>query len=260
MFSIALLVLIVVLVAVLVALVSATKRSAAARSAGIPGVASDESAFRFTYWAACVGVVIFAVGAVVAAVAPFVQSSLGVTFPVEPFWPKLPEGASVEGMTATMVSGGLTEVTAKVTGLGLPARITLAVSEALWWLVSGSIAALIAVGCKQLRAGKPFAPAVTRMVMLTAIIVGVGGSIALTVGDISASITAHEVLQWSGGAYTPPTGTAVTSDFDLDDYIPTVTTSVRIIGWPLGAGLGFAALAAAFRYGARMQRDQEGLV
>ena len=30
--------------------------------------------------------------------------------------------------------------------------------------------------------------------------------------------------------------------------------------WPIAAGLGFAALAAIFRYGAKLQHDQEGLI
>lgn len=221
---------------------------------------SGEPVIRLTLWVAVFWAAICLIGAGVTGVAPLLSPGVEVTFPVETFWPKLPEGMSVEGHTATIASGGFVEATALVEGLGWPTRICLALSGVLWWLLPGAIAALIAVACRQLLSGRPFAPVTARMAMWTAVIVALGGFAAQVLGDVAGSLAASQVLGWSSGVYDPPAGVEVGPDFDFHDHIPRPGLFINLPLWPLAAGLGFAALAVVFRRGSRIQRDTEGLV
>ncbi|MFC7766109.1 hypothetical protein [Leucobacter soli] len=74
-------------------------------------------------------------------------------------------------------------------------------------------------------------------------------------GDIGGSMAATEALSWDSAVWTG----ATTSD-DFAAFWPEPDIQIQLPFWPLAAGLGFAALAAIFRYGSRLQRDQEGLV
>ena len=47
---------------------------------------------------------------------------------------------------------------------------------------------------------------------------------------------------------------------DISTALPQPTVAISVDFWPIGAALGFAALAAVFRYGAVLQRDTERLV
>lgn len=221
---------------------------------------NGEAVVGMTMWIARIWVVVCIAGAVIAGLAPLITKQVEVTFPVQTFWPALPEGASIGGTSATLTGGGFTQATALVAGLGWPARACLAASQLLWWLVPGAIAALIAIACRRLLGGKPFAPAVARTALLTAVVVALGGVAAQVLGDIASSMAAHEVLGWTSGAYDPPSGAPVDPGFDLGDYVPRPGLMIEFPFWPIAAGLAFAALAAIFRHGGRLQRDAEGLV
>lgn len=188
-------------------------------------------------------------------------SDTTITFPVQTFWPSLPDEVELEGMTATLNSGGFTEVTGTVSGLSLATRICWAISQGLWWLIPAVIAALIALACRELRAGRAFAPAVAKMAMITAVVVAAGGFAAQVLGDVAGGMAAVETLRWSGASWG--TGEAFEM-LGLEDPLaawwPKPGFHIELPLWPLAAGLGFAALAAIFRYGSQLQRDQEGLI
>ena len=207
-------------------------------------------------WVAGAWAVMGAVGAVIAVLGALLQPDVTITMPVAEFWPALPAGTALEGMTATRVSGGFTSVDLTVTGLSTGARILWAVSQGLAWLLPTAIAVLIAVTCAQLRAGRAFAPAVSRMTMITAVVVAAGGVAMQVTGDIAGSMAAVETLQWTSGSYPDLPG--------IEDvpqaWWPRPGFFVTFPFWPIAAGLAFAALAAVFRIGSRLQRDTAGLV
>lgn len=211
---------------------------------------------RVTYAVALVWAAVCAIGAAIAVLSALMNPQVSISFPVSEFWPKLPEGAHLEGQTATLEGGGFTDATGLVQGLSLPARICWAISQTLWALVPGAIAAFIAVACAQLLKGRAFTEVVARAAMITAVIVAAGGFAAQVLGDIAGSMAANEVLQWSSGSWD----VAGDPDADIDDWWPTPGFEISLPFWPLAAGLGFAALSAIFRYGSKLQRDQEGLI
>lgn len=207
-------------------------------------------------WVAGAWAVMGAVGAVIAVLGALLQPEVTITVPVAEFWPALPAGTALEGMTATRVSGGFTSVDLTVTGLSTGARILWAVSQGVAWLLPAAIAGLLAVACHQLRAGRAFAPVVAKMAMITAVVVAVGGLTMQVAGDIAGNLAAVEVLQWTSAEYPDIPGI----EDELQAWWPQPGFGVEFPFWPLAAGLGFAALGAVFRSGSRLQRDTEGLV
>ncbi len=179
-----------------------------------------------------------------------------ITVPVQQFWPQLPEGTEVDGMTATRVGGGFTSADLIASGLSAGARACWAIGQGLATVVPGVIAAMITVTCFQLLAGRTFAPVVARMAMITAVVVAGGGIAAQMLSDIGGSMAATELLAWTSAGYEEVAGI----EDALDAWWPQPAFELSLPFWPLAAGLAFAALAAVFRYGSRLQHDTEGLV
>lgn len=202
---------------------------------------------------AAVGAALSATGAIIALIAVLLQNPVGITVPVQEFWPQLPAGAEVSGTTATRMGGGFTSADLLIADLSLGARLCWAIALALGWLVPGAVAALIAVGCLRLRAGRPFAPLLERLTMLTAVVVLVGGFVAEFLGDVAGSMAAQEALAWTSAAWTSELA-------DPAMLLPQAGFRIDLPLWPIGAGLGLAALATVFRHGHQLQRDTEGLV
>ncbi len=194
-----------------------------------------------------------AIGAIIALLAALLQNPVGITVPVQEFWPQLPAGAEVEGTTANRVGGGFTSADLLVADLSFVARLCWAIALALGWLVPGTVAALIAVGCLRLRAGRPFAPLLERLTMVTAVVVLAGGLLAEVLGDVAGSMAAQEALAWTGAEWTGELA-------DPSVLLPRAGFRIDLPLWPIGAGLGLAALATLFRHGHQLQRDTEGLV
>lgn len=216
----------------------------------------DSPVIRVTLVVAALWAGFSVLGATVALILSLAGPEVPISFPVQEFWPQLPDGTTMDGPTATLVSGGFTSVEGMVADLSIGARICWGISQALSWLIPGAIAALLAIACFQLRAGRAFAPVVARMAMITAVVVMVGGVAAQVVGDVAGSMAAAEVLQWSGGSYEEVAG--------IEDVIaawwPKPGFGVTFPFWPIAAGLGFAALSVILRHGAQLERDTAGLV
>lgn len=194
--------------------------------------------------------------AVITVLNALLNESVTVTVPVQEFWPQLPEGTMVEGRTATRAGGGFTSAELIVTGLSMPTRICWALGQGFAILVPGAIAAMIAVTCFQLLAGRAFAPVVARIAIVTGAVVAVGGVAAQMLSDIGGSMASSELLLFTSGRYEEVPG--IEDVFDA--WLPDPTFVLELPFWPIAAGLAFAALAAVFRYGSRLQRDTEGLV
>lgn len=216
----------------------------------------DSSVIRVTFWVALLWAGIAIVGALVTAVATLVQSAVQITVPTAAYWPALPEGAFVEGASATRTDGGFTAADVVVEGLSTGARVCWAIGQALWWLVPGAVGALVAMSCYQLLRGRAFALVLSRMSMVTAVVVCLGGIGAQVLSDIAGSMASAELLAYSGGGYEEVAGI----DDVLDAWWPDPMFSVTLPFWPIAAGLAFAALAVILRNGTRLQRDTEGLV
>jgi hypothetical protein len=196
------------------------------------------------------------IGAIAVLLTTLIAPHVTITVPVSPFWPELPAGMVVSGTDAERVGGDFTSVELSVAGISAGVRVMWAISQFLAWLVPGTIAALIAVACFQLLAGRTFAPVAARMATVTAVVVMVGGVASQVLGDIAGSMASGEVLGWTGATWPEVSG--------IDDpvlaWVPQSTYAIEFPFWPIAAGLAFAALATIFASGAKLQRDTEGLV
>ena len=202
---------------------------------------------------------LYAVFAVIAAVLAFVGAvtteAVSLTVPVREFWPALPEGVTLttDGGTATKTGGGFTQADLTVAHASTGVHLLWASGQALSILVPAAIAGLIALACFQLLRGAAFSPVMARAALITAVVVLVGGSCADVLSDIAGSMASSELFDTVGASGPAP-------GVDLSTYLPQSALRVQIPLWPIGAGLGFAALAAIFRYGSRLQQDTDLLV
>ncbi|HWK78841.1 MULTISPECIES: hypothetical protein [unclassified Microbacterium] len=196
------------------------------------------------------------VGAIVTTITTLVQTAVPITVPTQTYWPTLPDGAFVEGTTATREGGGFVSADVVVNGLSFGARICWAIGQALWWILPGAIASMVALACFQLIRGRAFAPVLAQASMVIAVIVSAGGVAAQVLSDIAGSMASAELLSYSGGGYEEVAGV----EDVLAAWWPQEAFVVNFPFWPIAAGLAFAALAAVLRRGAHLQRETEGLV
>ncbi len=186
-----------------------------------------------------------------------IYQAIGIAFggwPVvvltEPFWPRIPPSHLFYGDGASLVTnGGYTEANAVIPDLSVAARI--------WDIIAVVIqgAAIVVVGlvvirlCRNLRGGLGLRGA-GRMfgtLSIAALVGGFGWEIARQIGG---TLAAHQVDLGGSGNYP-----------DQGDFTwPIAAGSVNVDFWPVLPFLAFGALAAAFRYAERLQKDTEGLV
>lgn len=195
-------------------------------------------------------------GAIIGLVSALAASTVAVTVPVSSFWPELLPGVVItDGPTASVASGGFTEASLMVDGMSTTARVLWGVGQFLIATAPTVIAAMIAVACFQLLAGRAFAPAVARFALLTGIIVAVAGTAGEILSDLGGSMVSRELLTVTAARYPDIPGIE-----DPFAWWPSSALDIDIPLWPIAVGLAFAALAAIFRYGSGLQRDTEGLV
>lgn len=207
-------------------------------------------------WVSAVWAGVSAIAAVVIVLTALMQDDIRVTIPVQEFWPQLPEGTTFEGPTATRVGGGFVTAEIVATGLSTAVRVSWAIGQGLAVLVPGVVAALLAMACFQLKAGRAFAPVVSRMAWVTAAVVAAGATTAQVLSDVAGTMAAAELLRVEASSYREVAG--IEDAFDA--WMPDPGFLITFPFWPLAAGLGFAALAIILQHGARLQRDTEGLV
>lgn len=237
--------LVAIAVATIVLIVRAVRAERTARSEAGSRAASGS---RVVTWAIAVGWV-YAVGVGIGSVIASIGIATGewpVPLDARPYWPQLPPDLQIGGV-AEVAGGGFTHAEVVIIDADPGIRAWAIVGTLL---IAGAqvIAALvIARLCQGLRRGEGLAGAGRRFALLaaTTIVCGFGWQLAFGLAGMAA---ARAVLP-----------------FGLDDAVPGLhwpepATTLMIDLWPLFPALGLAALAAAFRYAERLQRDTEGLV
>lgn len=191
-------------------------------------------------------------------VSDFTAHTVQVSLPVQQFWPILPAGAKITGgPTAHVVNGGFTNAAVGVSGLDVAARSWLAASTLLQGATVVALALVVATLCSTVLRSQPFRPTLTRGIRITAFVIMFGGIGWQICSAIGRSLAAHQVLQVESAVFK--------NKIDFTDIttiigFPSPGSDGSIDLWPIWVGLAFFALAAAFRYGERLQRDTEGLV
>lgn len=166
--------------------------------------------------------------------------------PVNVAWPgDLPCGQPTTDPGPYLECATIAQTNASIVGLPLGTRAVLAGGQLLGGLLMIAPAAAIGVICFQLLRGAPFARVTSRTLLATAGFVLVAGVAADLLTGVGRGLAALEVLPSS--ALPDATG-------------PTTSYSLAVQIWPFGAALALVALAAVFRYGARIERDTAGLV
>jgi hypothetical protein len=163
---------------------------------------------------------------------------------------------------ASAVGPAQAQLDVLVEGLGLDARLWLAAGQLTQGATLTILATIFAMLCHRLLDGSPFRPTITRAVSVSAVVIGVGGIAWQILYAVANGIAARQALQvnsWSGGAPNPEIADYLFRT-DIGMGIPEPSPHFTIDFWPLYFALILAALAFAFRYGERLQRDTEGLV
>lgn len=205
------------------------------------------------------------IGTIVNAIAMLADGAVQVALPVQQFWPETYSWITLDpAPAASVVSGGFTTADVLVTGLGVDARLLLAAGNAVQGLTFVVIAAVIALLCHRLLGGSPFRPLLARSMTWAAVAITVGGiawQVLLQIGGGIASRQVLEVAGWRADAPTAEMMNYLNTKFDMySTGLPMPYPSFQIEFWPLLLGLALAAVAIAFRYSERLQRDTEGLV
>lgn len=237
----------VIVPVVIVIVIAGFLRRKAADSGAAPVVS-------LTLWVGAVWAGLAVLGAVTTLIGTLSAPSVTMTVPVQPYWPQLP-GVSIEPAEATVTMGSFTEAELTLESLPFVTRLLWGLGSMLGVLVPGAVAALIALMCFQLLRGAAFAPVVARGSMVTAVVVTVGGLASQVLCAIAGSMASEQALTISGAAIE---GYPV--DLDIWSIMPQPTFSMQVDLWPIGAGLAFAALAAVFTYGSKLERETAGLV
>jgi len=224
------------------------------RSAAVPGTA----AARATRVVAVIYVVASGLGTIASVLRTLFDSSVSVLIPVEPFWPTIPAGVTIDGRQAEVIGGGFADALVDVTGLDGPTRIWLAASALLQGATIVMIAIVIIMLCTNVMRQDPFRAALPRAINVTAITIIAGGLAWQLCGSIGNGLAAEQVLRSTGGSIEY-------DRFTYDDYyqvigLPSIGHDWSIDFWPIWIGLALFALAGTFRYGMKLQRETDGLV
>jgi len=200
----------------------------------------------------------------VSVVATLVMDTVEVSIPVRQFWPEAHPWITIqEGPTATVTDGGFSLAEVTVSGLGTDVRLLIAAGNALQGLTFVVIAVAVALLAHRLLGGRAFKAALSRMVSICAVAIAAGGVLWQVCYWIGGSIASEQLLRvggWRSHELFADDPRALDGFDPLVTGLPEPTFALTIDFWPLFLGLALAAVAAAFRYGERLQHDTEGLV
>lgn len=220
---------------------------------------------RIARWAASATTIFAALTALVAPILTFTNELITIDIPVQTFWPQLPRGASIEGMSAGYVSGGFDTAHITSSGLDVWTRAWLALSQTSFAVTVTVVAFALMMLCTRILDDEtPFARSVTRAVSVSGRAIIIGGIVTQVSGGVASGLASSQVLRYIGAHWNN-----VIHYDDLDEIIG-VPTSNMVIGfdyWPVVIGVILLVLAAVFRYGeqlqersAELERDTQGLV
>lgn len=216
----------------------------------------DARTFRILHRAAWGIATLLLATALVTVIADLTSPSITMTVPMRHVWPLPLLGVDVVTGPAHVESADIALAQLTLSGLSLPVRLLWAASQALSLLLPASVAVLVARGAALLRDGAPFSPVLARTTGTAALIVLVAGSLAPALGGVAGSLASHESLGltsagWSGG---------YPDDWSPQDVLPEPTVFIPFEFWPLGVAVALLVVTAILRFGARLQKDTEGLV
>ncbi|MEO7349880.1 MAG: hypothetical protein ABIW32_08505 [Terrimesophilobacter sp.] len=205
------------------------------------------------------------IGTVVNAIVMLVSDTVSVSLPVRQFWPEVYPWITLQpAPAASVVGGGFTTADVMVDGLGMDARLILAAGGVVQGVTLIVIACVIALLCHRLLGGSPFRGLLARSTTWAAAAIAIGGIAWQFLFEIGGSIASSQVLQLNGWNSTP-TSTEMSDyvDTHFDPFatgLPESAFGFHLDFWPLLIGLALAAVAVAFRYSERLQKDTDGLV
>jgi len=194
---------------------------------------------------AIVGIVLSAVGGILALIVAFAGDRVTLTVPVTSTVELTPDelrdsGARVVGGATSQADTVLT-----VTGLDVTTRAFVAVEQLITAAVIITVLLMIVRLARQSIAPEPFTPRLSRSLTVGGATLAIGMTAAQVAGLLAATRAHEQLFAPSAGAvegavYVPPTWS-----FDL---------------WPVGVGLVVIVVAGLLRSGERLQRDTQGLV
>lgn len=200
---------------------------------------------------------------VISVISTLVADAVEVKIPVRQFWPEPYPWITIDlGPTASVTEGGFSMADVTVAGLGMDARLLLASGAAVQGLTLTVIAITVALLCHRLLTGMAFRPMLSRSINIAAIAIAAGGVLWQACFWIGGSIASAQVLTVTGWRSDDPSADdPLVTNFDpFATGLPEPNIAFNLDFWPIMLGLALAAVAAAFRYGERLQRDTEGLV
>ena len=204
------------------------------------------------------------IGTVTNAIGMLVDDVVSVALPVQQYWPGAYPWVTLDpAPPASVVGGGFTTADVLVTGLGEDARLWLAAGNIAQGLTVVILLAVLALLCHQLLGGTPFRPVLARSTMVAAWTFAVAGTawqIFLTIGSGIASRQVLETIGWSARWPNDEVANSFGGNLDNVTGLPLPDSSFQVETWPIVIGLALAAIAIAFRYSERLQKDSEGLV
>jgi hypothetical protein len=156
-----------------------------------------------------------------------------------------------------VLSGGFTNAAVNVSGLDVPVRLWLAANSLLQNATIIVIAFVVYRMCNSLLRNDPFQPAITRGIRIMGWSVLAGGLSWQVCAAIAGALASRQVLGVTSAGWTTPT--MPIEDLNAITGFPQPGWQFTIDFWPIGLGLALLAVAGAFRYGERLQRDRERL-
>lgn len=231
--------------------------SASAALPGKPG-RSDVGAVNFVWWASAIYAVVVVMTSVGGAVRTMLARTVNVDVGVEAFWLQLPAGATLEGVEAVRESGGFTTAELELRGLSETVRGLLAVADLVSGLMIATVAVLVALACRNLRRGTPFAPVLARAARRTAVVVLLGGLLAQVLRGFGQNAAGRAALDFSGATWSYA-GYNARPD-DIHAFVPTPAFAIEVSLWPIGLALVLGVLAVLMRAGSALENETKGPV
>ncbi len=233
----------------------------ARRGANAPDRAERSSRVVQAAWWGCViyGAVVVPT-TLLGVVSALTDDTVTVEAPIEEFWPELPPGMEVDDgeVPGKLVAGSMTSATLEVAGLATSTRVLLAAGELVSGLTIAAVVVLVALACRNIGRGTPFAPVLARACGVAAVAVALGSTISQLLTEIGTSRAAEAALGWTSASWScSGKGCA---DFSPDQYVPASVWSLHFELWPLAVALVLGVVAVLLRSGAALQRETDGLV
>lgn len=180
--------------------------------------------------------------------------SVTMDVPYSNVWPMPMPGVTIESSGASIEGSTTAVAQLTLSGLSPAPRILWAIGQLLSVLLPASVAFLVARAAGQMKAGAPFAPVLVRTIQICAVVILGAGVLGPLLTDVAGSVASNEALVFGASM------TGYPDTWTVQDALPQPAVLVTLDLWPIGVAVALFVLSAAFRYGARLQKETEGLV